>query len=125
MPEVQADLFDVEPCYVCGGPSEYLCDGIISISVTGISLDDADSWRTCDKPMCRQHTAEHDPAFYCSHGLEDESGRCEMDSWDYCDQCLTRRNMTSRRPLYKRHVSNNHPLAPQLAGRTRNRGDRR
>lgn len=111
-PVVQTDLFD-EPCYVCGAPSEYLCDGIVSISVTFIRLDDDDSWRTCDKPMCKLHTGEHDQCFTCG-----QEG-CEVDSWDYCDQCVIRRNMTERRPLFRTHISNNHPLAPQIASRTR------
>lgn len=41
-----------QKCWVCGRPSDFLCDGVIHRTQGGAVL------KTCDRPLCSAHTSK-------------------------------------------------------------------
>lgn len=96
-----------EKCYRCGKPAAKLCDGIVSVALTWKTEDD-DGIRTCDRPMCADHIARSDgPVFFCNTESSGERGKCEVDTSDYCEDCVAR---MVHGVQWKRHASKNQPL---------------
>lgn len=81
----------VGPCYVCGEPARFLCDGVkrheIDPRTRKVIAHD-----TCDRPMCDRHVACQSRVHVQRAGPSGRGRRCSWETIDHCKECKERRD---------------------------------
>lgn len=64
-----------QTCRYCSKPATLFCDGRIK----------SKGWKTCDRPLCREHGKHVGNSFYCDRSKPSNS---EVDTVDLCPDCV-------------------------------------